>query len=153
MKSKYWGGRSKIAPLFFMDVLEMDEGGYVDTFFLFSDTKEGWEWQFYINLSIFDTGQNCPTENFDGANLDMDPINLFISVNHVPMEVGTDVLKNVRKKNVFKMCFRTQIMQKRTWKTKWFFFDFLMKNKYWSSQSKIAPLFLWTFQKWMKEVM
>ena len=33
MKSKYWGGRSKIAPLFFMDVLEMDEGGYVDTFF------------------------------------------------------------------------------------------------------------------------
>ena len=24
-----------------------------------------------------------------GANLDMDPINLFISVNHVPMEVGT----------------------------------------------------------------
>ena len=99
-----------------MDVLEMDEGGYVDTFFLFSDTKEGWELQFYINLSIFDTGQNCPTENFDGANLDMDPINLFISVNHVPMEVGTDVLKNVRKKKVFKMCFRTQIMQKRTLK-------------------------------------
>ena len=60
-----------------MDILEMDEGGYVDTFFLFSDTKEGWKLQFYINLSIFDTGQNCPTENFDGANLDMDPINLF----------------------------------------------------------------------------
>ena len=140
MKSKYWSGRSKIAPLFFMDVLEMDEGGYVDTFFLFSDTKEGWEWQFYINLSIFDTGQNCPTENFDGANLDMDPINLFISVNHVPMEVGTDVLKNVRKKNVFKMCFRTQIMQKRTWKTKWFFFDFLK----WPVKN--CPTFLWRFR-------
>ena len=83
--SIFWSGRSKIAPLFY-DVLEMDEGDYVDTFF--SDTKEGWKWQFYINLSIFDTGQNCPTENFDGANLDMDPINLFISVNHVPMEVG-----------------------------------------------------------------
>ena len=35
-----------------------------------------------------------------GANLDMDPINLFISVNHVPMEVGTDVSKNVLKKSV-----------------------------------------------------
>ena len=139
MKSKYWGGRSKIAPLFFMDVLEMDEGGYVDTFFLFSDTKEGWEWQFYINLSIFDTGQNCPTENFDGANLDMDPINLFISVNHVPMEVGTDVSKNVTNKNVFKMCFRTQIMQKRTWKTKWFFF------RYFEVAGQKLPHFFMTF--------
>ena len=37
-----------------------------------------------------------------GANLDMDPINLLISVKHVPMEVGTDVSKNVIKK----MCLK-----------------------------------------------
>ena len=55
----------KIAPLFFMKVLEMDEGSYVDTFFI-SDTKEGGKLQFYHHLSIFDTGQNCPAENFDG---------------------------------------------------------------------------------------
>ena len=59
----------KIAPLFFMGVLEMDGGGYVDTFFI-SVTKEGGKLQFYLHLSIFNTGQNCPTENFDGANLD-----------------------------------------------------------------------------------
>ena len=53
-----------------MSVLEMDEGGYVDTFFFISDCREGGKLQFYHHLSIFDTGQNCPTENFDGANLD-----------------------------------------------------------------------------------
>ena len=53
-------------------------------------------------------GQICP----------MDPINPFISVNHVPMEVDADVSKNVRKKKVFKMGFKTQIMQKRTLKIK-----------------------------------
>ena len=49
-----------------------------------------------------------------GANLDMDPINLFISVNHVPMEVGTRRFKKCNKKKVFKICFRTQITQKIT---------------------------------------
>ena len=53
-----------------MGVLEMDEGGYVDAFFFISDTREGGKLQFYHHLSIFDTGQNCPTENFVGANLD-----------------------------------------------------------------------------------
>ena len=43
----------------------MDEGSYVDTFFFISDT-EGGKLQFYHHLSIFDTGQNCPAENFDG---------------------------------------------------------------------------------------
>ena len=62
-------------------------------------------------------GQICP----------MDPINPFISVNHVPMEVDADVSKNVRKKKVFKMCFRTQITQKIHLK-KIYFFSFLMKN-------------------------
>ena len=51
-----------------MGVLEMDEGGYADTFFI-NDTKEGGKLQFYHHLSLSDTGQNCPTENFDGVNL------------------------------------------------------------------------------------
>ena len=49
-----------------MGVLEMDEGGYVDAFFFISDTREGGKLQFYHHLSIFDTGQNCPTDYFDG---------------------------------------------------------------------------------------
>ena len=63
-----------------------------------------------------------------GVNLDIDPINLFISDNHVPMEIGTDVSKIVRKKKVFKMCFRSQIMQKRTWQIIFFFSIFYGKN-------------------------
>ena len=51
----------KIAPLFFMAVLEKDEGGYVDNFLFFYDNKEGWKIKKNYNLSIFDTGQNCPT--------------------------------------------------------------------------------------------
>ena len=73
-----------------------------------------------------------------GVNLDIDPINLFISDNHVPMEIGTDVSKIVRKKKVFKMCFRSQIMQKRTRQIN-FFFQFSME--------KISLGQIWTWGK------
>ena len=61
-------------------------------------------------------------------NYPMDPINPFISVNHVPMEVDTDVSKNVWKINVFKMCFRTQIIQKITSPKNKKKFPFKVKN-------------------------
>ena len=61
-------------------------------------------------------------------NYPMDPINPFISVNHVPMEVDTDVSKNVWKINVFKMCFRTQIIQKITSQKNKKKFPFKVKN-------------------------
>lgn len=49
---------------FYIDTLEMDGWGYVDTCTTF---KEGGKIQFYHYLSIFDTGQHWPTDNFDGG--------------------------------------------------------------------------------------
>ena len=92
--------------------------------------------------------QHCPTHHQSTVQIcPMESINPFISVNHVLMEVVPDekkiISKNVKKKKVFKMCFRTQIIQKITSQILFFFFRFPVKNLELSNffMSRFTPLY------------